>query len=370
MKSQRFAILLLLAGFVVATWACGQGKKAADSAAAALDSAGATAVTVVPVARRTVSEKLTYTGVLEAWRKINITPETGGKLARLHVEEGQRVAQDQLLAELDAESIGLQLKQAEAGLAVADANFQNAARNKDRLDRLAAEKAVSDQQVEQVKLGYDAAKAQLEQAQAGVNLARHARDAGVMKAPWGGIVASKNAQVGDIINPMMGGGYGVPTGVLTLMDDSRIKVLIEVSPGDFGRLQKGRPALLRVADGETKEYSGTISFLNPMADPASKKFRVEVIVGNAERTLRPGTFASILFEVQSHENALAVPQKSILNDKYVFVVENGKAVRREVALGLRNTTMIEVLDGLKEGDLVVVEGNFGLIEGSPVEIKK
>lgn len=368
MNNQRSAMFFLLAGLAVATLACGPGKKAADPAAA-VDSASATAVTVVPAARRTVSEKLTYTGVLEAWRKVNITPETGGKLARIHVEEGQRVAQDQLLAELDSESIGLQLKQAEAGLAVADANFKNASRNKDRMDRLAAEKAVSDQQYELVKLGYDAAKAQLEQAQAGVNLARHARDTGIMKAPWSGIVASKNAQVGDVINPMMG-GYGAPTGVLTLMDDSRIKVLVEVSPGDIGRLQKGRPALLRVVNGETKDYPGSISILNPMADPMSKKFRVEVIVGNAERTLRPGTFASILFEVQSHENALAVPQKSILNDKYVFVVENGKAVRREVALGLRNTTMIEVLDGLKEGDLVVVEGNFGLIEGSPVEIKK
>jgi RND family efflux transporter MFP subunit len=370
MNSQRSAVLFLLAGLIVAVPACGPGKKAADPAAAALESAGATVVTVVPAARRTISEKLTYTGVLEAWRKINITPETGGKLARIHVEEGQRVAQGQLLAELDSESIGLQLKQAEAGSAVADANFKNAARNKDRMDRLAAEKAVSDQQYEQVKLGYDAAKAQLEQAQAGVNLARHARDTGIMKAPWSGIVASKNAQVGDVLNPMMGGGYGAPTGVLTLMDDSRIKVLVEVSPGDIGRLQKGRPALLRVVNGETKDYPGSISILNPMADPSSKKFRVEVIVGNAERKLRPGTFASILFEVQSHENALAVPQKSILNDKYVFVVENGKAVRREVALGLRNTTMVEVLSGLKEGESVIVEGSFGLIDGSPVEVKK
>ncbi len=86
--------------------------------------------------------------------------------------------------------------------------------------------------------------------------------------------------------------------------------------------------------------------------------------------LRPGVFGTVLFDVQSHENALAVPQKAVLEGTYVFVAENGKAVKREVTLGLKNTTMIEVLDGLKEGDLVIVEGNFGLIEGTPVEIKK
>lgn len=342
-------------------------EKAADPSSEA--AAAATAVTVVPAARQTISEKLTYTGTLEAWRKIAIAPEAGGKIARIPVEEGQRVAAGQLLAELDTETIRLQLAQAEAGLAVAEANLQNALRNKERMDRLVAQKAVSDQQYEQAKLGFDAAKAQAAQASAGVNMARRALETSTMKAPWAGLVASKNAQVGDVVNPMMG-GYGASAGVVTLVDDSRIKVVVEVTPGDVGRLQKGRPAALRVNNGETADHAGTISVINSTADPLARKFRVEVDVPNPGWKLRPGVFATVLFDVRSHENALAVPQNAVLGGTHVFVAENGKAVKRAVSLGLKNTTMIEILDGLKEGDLVIVEGNFGLIEGTPVEVKK
>ncbi len=367
MKTQRLIILTLLTAAIAVSVGC--GKSGAETDAAAVETQGTTAVTVLPAARQTVSEKLTYTGVVEAWRTINITPETGGKVARILVEEGQRVAAGQLLAELDTESIGLQLRQAEAGLAVAEAAYENASRNKERMDRLMAQKAVSDQQVEQVKLGYDGAKAQLEQARAGVALARHAMETATMRAPWAGLVASKNAQVGDVINPMMG-GFGAPSGVVTLVDDSRIKVVVEVAPSDIARLQRGRPAILRVVEGEAKEYAGTIAMINASADSLSKKFRIEILVDNAGRSIRTGTFGAVIFEVQSHENALAVPQKAVLGGNYVFVAEAGRAVKKQVALGLKNTTMIEVLSGLREGEAVIVEGNYGLIEGSPVEIKK
>jgi RND family efflux transporter MFP subunit len=366
MKTLRPAALILLA-LALALPAC---KPAAKAAAGAAEAAPvATAVTAVAAARQTVSEKLTYTGTLEPWRKIGIAPESGGKIARILVEEGQRVGAGQVLAELDTETVRLQLAQAEAGLAVAQANLQNAVKTKERMDRLMAQKAISDQQYEQAKLGFDAAQAQTAQAQAGVNMARHALETATMKAPWPGLVAAKNAQVGDFINPMMG-GYGAAAGVVTLADDSRIKVVVEVTSGDVGRLQRGRPAVLRVSNGETTDHAGTVSVVNQSADPLSKKFRVEVEVPNYGAKLRTGVFGTVLFDVQSHQNALAVPQKAVLDGKYVFVAENGKAAKREVTLGLRNTTMIEVLDGLKEGDMVIVEGAFGLIEGAPVEIKK
>ncbi|MCJ7563890.1 MAG: efflux RND transporter periplasmic adaptor subunit [Candidatus Aminicenantes bacterium] len=338
-----------------------------ESPAAAAESA--IPVKVAQVVKQKISEKLTYTGTLEAWQKINIMPDIGGKVAKIYVEEGQRVERDQLLAEMDTESIGLQLKQAEAALAVAGANYKNAAKNKERMDRLLQEKAVSDQQYELVKLGYDAAEAQLAQAQAAVNMARHTLDVSIMKAPFKGIIASKNAQVGDVINPMMG-SYGPVSGVLTLVDYSRIKIGVEVSQSDIVRIQKGQPAVVRVSRGEAKEYPGTVTVVNTTADPLAKKFHVEVTVNNPELSLRPGTFGSVVFEVNSHDNALVVPQKAVIEDKYVFLVQGTKAVKKAVALGLKNSVLVEVTAGLKEGDLVIVEGNFGLIDGTEVEIKK
>ena len=342
-------------------------SKTGDQAAASADTFGAAPVKVFKVRRERITEKITYTGTLEALTKINITPEVGGKIARIHVQEGDRVAQGQLLAELETESIRLQLRQAEAGVAVAEASQADALRNKERMDRLIKENAVSEMQREKIQLAYDAAAAQLEQARAGLNLARHALDVSIMKAPFAGVVASKNAEVGDVINPMMG-GYSGASGVLTLMDYSKIKIAVAISSEDIGRIRKGQEAVLRVGAIPGRDFRGAVRVVNLTADPLNKKFGVEVVIDNPDAALRPGTFGDLVFEVQSHENALVVPQKAILENTYVFIVEGGKAVKKNVAIGLQNTTMVEVLDGLAEGALVVVEGNFGLEEGAAVQV--
>ena len=365
MRFPRTTIIILgTVPLVLAASGCGGGAK--DAAPSSVSSA--LPVKVASALRTTIRETLSYTGTVEAGQKINITPELGGKVARILVEEGQRVDKDQLLAELDTSSLELQLKQAEAAQAVAEANLANTAKNKERMDRLRAEKAVSDSQFEQVKLADDAARAQVDQARAAVNLGRHGLNVSRMRAPFAGLIASKNTQVGEVINPMMG-GFGPAGGVLTLVDDSRIKVLVEVSPADIGRLAKGRPALIRIAGGAAPlEAAGTLAVVNSTADPQSKKFRVEVAAANPGRGLRPGTFGTVLFEIGLRENVLAVPIRAVFEEKFVFVVVGGKAVKRTVTLGLRNGENVEVKTGLSEGDRIVVEGGFGLPDGAAVEI--
>ncbi len=330
---------------------------------------GAAPVRVFKAVRMKISEKLFYTGTIEAWQKINLTPDVGGKIARILVNEGDRVSRGQVLAELDVEAITLQLRQAEAGLAVAQASFNNAKTNLERMERLSKEKAVSDQQYEQVRLAFDSAKAQLEQAQAAVNLAQHSLDVSILKAPFSGVIASRNAEVGDVINPMMGGfSPGSAGGVVTLVDFSRIKIKVDVSGADIPRIQKNQAVRLRVPNTPGREFSGTVQVVNLAADPQTKKFGIEAAVDNPDQVLRPGTFGEIVIEVHSHENALVIPQKAVLENKYVFIAQNGKAARKEVKLGLQNTTMVEVESGLAEGELVIAEGNFGLEDGAPVEV--
>ena len=330
---------------------------------------GAAPVKVFKAVRMNISEKLFYTGTIEAWQKINLTPDVGGKIARILVNEGDRVSKGQVLAELDAEAITLQLKQAEAAMAVAQASFNNAQTNLERMERLSKEKAVSDQQYEQVKLGYDSAKAQLEQAQAAVNLAQHSLDVSIRKAPFSGVIASRNAEVGDVINPMMGGfSPGSAGGVLTLVDFSRVKIKVDISGADISRIQKGQAATLRVPTIPGQKFNGVVQVVNLAADPLTKKFGIEVSADNPDQVLRPGTFGEIIIEVHSHDNALVVPQKAVLENKYIFIAQDGKAARKEITLGLQNTTMIEILSGIAEGDLVIAEGNFGLEDGAPIEV--
>ncbi len=357
-----------LALVALAALAVACGKPAAKGPAEA-EAFGAAPVKVFRVRRDRIAEKISYTGTLEAWNKINITPEVGGKIARIHVEAGDRVAKGQLLAELETESIRLQHRQAQAAVAVAEAGYADALRNKERMDRLIKENAVSEQQHEKVQLAFDAASAQLEQARAGLNLAQHALDVSLMTAPFAGIVASKNAEVGDVINPMMGGGYGGGAGgVLTVMDYGRIKIVVAVSSQDIGRVRKGQDAVLTVPALPGREFRGAVRVVNLTADPLNKKFGVEIAVDNPDGALRPGTFGNVVFEVESRDNALIVPQTAVLENAYVFVVEGGKAVRKNVALGIQNTTLVEVLDGLAVGDAVVFEGNYGLEEGAAVQV--
>lgn len=366
MKHSRIIKALISLTLVTLLFSCRSAKKEERPKEEAF---GAPLVKVIPVSRQRISEKLYYTGVLEAWQKINLTPDIGGKVARIYVEEGQRVRKGQLLAELDTKSTVLQLQQAEAGLAVAEANFKNASRNKERMDRLSAEKAVSDQQYEQVKLAYEAAKAQLEQAQAGVNLARHALDVSLLEAPFDGVVASKNAQVGDVINPMMG-SFSPTSGVLTIVDFSRIKIIIEVSQSDIVRIKRGQQAFLRVDALGAKDFQGVVTVVNLAADPQAKKFKVEVTANNPDLTLRPGTFGEVVLEVNTSENAVVVPQKAIIENKYVFIVQGNKARKKEVVLGLKNKDWIEIKEGLNAGEIIIIEGNYGLADGTEIEIKR
>jgi RND family efflux transporter MFP subunit len=346
MRTSRLALALTALALVAAV-SC---KKPAAKAAAADETFGAAPVKVFKARRQRITEKITYTGTLEAWTKINITPETGGKIARIDVQEGDRVAQGQLLAELETASIRLQVKQAQAGVAVAEAGYADALRNKERMDRLIKEQAVSEQQREKV------------------HLAQHALDVSLMTAPFAGVIASKNAEVGDVINPMMGGFGGGAGGVLTLMDFSRVKTVVAVSSEDIGRIRKGQAAILRVSALPGRDFAGVVRIVNLTADPLSKKFGVEAVFDNPEGLLRPGTFGDVVFELASHENALVVPQNAILENSYVFVVEGGKAVKKTVTLGLQNAAMIEIIGGLDDGDAVVAEGNYGLEEGAAVQV--
>ncbi|MGD9344619.1 MAG: efflux RND transporter periplasmic adaptor subunit [Candidatus Aminicenantes bacterium] len=331
---------------------------------------GAALVTVFKVSKQRISEKLVFTGVIEAWQTMNVMPEVGGRIANIYVEEGQRVQKGELLAELDTRATRLQMEQAEAAVAVAQANYNDAQKNMERMERLIKENAVSEQQYEKIKLAFESAEAQLDQAKAALNLAKYNLDVSIMEAPFSGVVASKNAEVGDVINPMMG-GFSPTSGVVTLMDFSRVKIEVDVSHQDVVRIDKGQPAFMSVSALPGRTFPGRVSVVNMTADPTTKKFHVEVTAENPDLLLRPNTFGEITIEVSSREDALVVPQNAILEDKYVFVVSEDNTVKRqEVSIGLENTDMVEILDGIQLGDRVVVEGSYGLDDGAKIEIKE
>jgi RND family efflux transporter MFP subunit len=214
----------------------------------------------------------------------------------------------------------------------------------------------------------EAAQAQKDQAEAAVNLAKHNLEVSLMKAPFDGVIASKNAEEGDVINPMMA-GMSASSGVLSLANYSRIKVKFDVAPEDIHKISRGQKVYLEGYDLPGQRFEGEISVVNSAADLQTKKFRVEALINNPELQLKPGMFGQVIIEVKSKENVLVVPLKALLENSYVMVVEGDKAVRKNVTTGLKNKDLIEITSGLNENDLVIVEGNFGLPDGNPVEIQ-
>ena len=331
------------------------------------ESSAATPVKIFVVKRAEISERLFNTGLIQAWKEITITPDIGGKIDKIHVEEGDMVKQGQLLAELDTRAFRLQLERAEAGVMVAEANLEDAKRNMDRMERLNAENAVSEQQYEKIKLLYKAAGAQLQQAVAVLNLANHNIEVSRMRAPFNGVVASLNAEVGDVINPMMG-GFFPNEGILTLMDYSRIKIEVEASQRDASRIEKGQLTRVEVAAFPGRAFPGRVSLVNQMADPQSKKFSVVVVLENQERLLKPNTFGDVTFIIGVQKNVLVIPPKAVLEKSYVFIVQGETVKKVSVTLGFQNQDFVEVTSGLKEGDRVIIEGNFGLEEGTHIDV--
>lgn len=318
------------------------------------------------IIRGEITEKLFFTGNIEPFDMLNVSPDVAGKVQKIYVEEGDRVKKGQVLAELDTEAYRLQLEQAKAGLSVAKASLNDASKTWERTQSLYEQKAVSPQQYEKAKLGYDAAKSQLENAQAALNLAQYRYDVSIMKAPFDGIITAKSMEENETINPMMPGGAGV----VTIMDLSKVKINIKVPENRFTHLKKGLLAEIKVDAYPGRIFRGEVSKINPTADPLSRTFNVEIIVPNGDMLLRAGMFARVELVLDVKHNVVIIPKAGILRsgeERFVFIIDNNFAKKRVIKLGIEQGEIFEVISGLNEGEKIATSGKSMLVDGSSVQ---
>lgn len=330
-------------------------------------------VSAIPVEVATVKtgnlrKVFSFTGNIEAWRQVNVVPDVGGKVAKIYVEVGDLVTRGQILAELDAETFKLRLEQAKAGLAVAQANFEDAKRNWERIKELKEKGSVSEQQYEKVQLGYNAANAQLQQARAAFDLAEWQLRVSVMKAPFDGVVTGKYMNEGEIINPQMPGGRGV----VGLMDFSRVKITVRATEIQVHQISPGQRAEISVDAYPNRVFTGEVSAVSSAADPGSRTFEVQIKVPNTDFALKAGMFCRVEIVINERNNVLTIPVDAILTEEgkhYAFVIEGDRAIKRSVELGLQEGTVVELLSGLHEGEKVVTVGKEMVEDSSTVDVK-
>jgi HlyD family secretion protein len=205
------------------------------------------------------------------------------------------------------------------------------------------------------------AAAQVARAEAFLAAARVRLADATTRAPFGGTIVARDVEPGESVSP------GVPSFVLAQLEE----VLVELAVPERSRagLARGQAATIRVDALPGRTFAGKVEEIGPAAALANRTFLVKVRVANADGALHPGTFARGTIVTALRASVLQIPEAAILptpGEPIVFLVKDGRAVRREVTVGDRSNGFVEVTAGVEPGDQVVVAGHEGLTDTQPV----
>ena len=352
----RTALLLcLLTPGVLALGACKvETGPAADAKAATKDGEGADkAAEAVPVEaakveRRSIAASYGGTAALEARADSQVVAKTSGVALEVLVEEGQRVRAGDVLVRLDSARAELQAAQSEAQMRKLQANYE-------RSLKLAEQKLISANDIDQIK--YD-----LENVRAANRLAKLELSYAAVKAPISGIIASRSIKAGNFVQ--------INTPIFRIVDIDKLEATLNVPERELATLKAGLPVQLQVDALPGKTFKGTVDRVSPVVDAGSGTFRVICAFDSAGQ-LQPGMFGRLRIDYDRRANALAIPRSALIEDDAkpsVFVVRDGKAQRVSLTLGHIEGAWAEVREGLKEGEQVVVAGKTALRDGTQVQV--
>ncbi len=340
--------LSLIIGILVAIAGIGlpgcAGEKQAESKTEA-----AVPVEVVPVTRHVIERKIELTGNIEPFQMNNLGAQMSGRIQKIYVEAGDRVHKGDILVQMD-----------DAQLTQARVKYELAKLDYERMKPLVKAGSISPNQFDKIKGAYKAAKAGYELVLENTRI----------RAPFSGIISRKWMNEGEVFL-LFPGAAGLPA-ILTLMQINPVKITVNVAEQDFPQVHLNTPAEIRVDVLPGKVFQGKVRRLDPTIDPMTRTFGVEIQIPNPEETLRPGMFARVTLFV-GKDTIVAVPQSALIHQTgtgnyFAYVVENGVAHRRDVALGSRYDNLVEITQGIRPGDKIVISGQYRLKEGTKVTI--
>ena len=319
---------------------CSKDKEAAVSETEELP------IVTVDVAHRTeVPQTKVYTANVEAENLNNIAPAQPNRIKRINVEVGDRVRAGQELVILDSSNID-QLR----------INLEQIERGYKRASQLLEIGAGTQQAVDQLKAQLDAARSQH------ANMLENT----VLRSPINGVVTARNYDPGDMCGsqPVLTVGQLAPV----------VKVIINISENDLGTISTGMPVEVSFDAYPEQTFSGKIQRIYPTVDAATRTFEVEVRIANAKEQIKPGMFARVTLDLGAQQNVV-VPDRAVVKqtgsgNKYVYVLSDGHVNYKKVELGQRFDTTYELLDGIEDGDTVVITGQSRLADGVAVEVQK
>jgi len=319
---------------------------------------------------------LTASGYVVAQRKAAIASKGTGRLIYLGVVEGDKVKKDQVIGRLEDNDIRAQLEQAKANVQLQQADFNDAKNTFDRVKELFEKGLSSQQEYDQAEANYNRILASIEVARAGVQVTEVALENTLIRAPFDGTVLTKNAEVGEIVAPF-GGSTTSKTAVVTIADMKSLLVETDVSESNIEKIKEGRKCEITLDAYPEKSYQGYVFKIVPTADRSKATVLVKVGFKNYDSRVLPEMSAKVSFLSEKNDNeenqspVLTIPLSAVdeLNGKkIVYVVNDNKAVQKEISTGRLLGNYVEVVSGLKEGEEIIDNLNDKIKDGVPVKV--
>lgn len=338
----------------------------------------------------------------EAVTSMNIVVKAavGGLIEKLNVEESQHVKRGELLAELDDTEYRLNLERQEAArlkvlsdylvekrfsdkgelsVAVDEKGVQEAKDAYEKERQQYREGKISQEEYEKASKNYEmvliesgkmkeevlAAAKNLTQNEIAVKEAQLTLEKTKVRAPFSGIVFDIQVSPHERVS--------AGTELFTLVNIDRIYVQARVLESEIGKMRVGREVDLKFSAYPGKIFKGKVKAISPVVNPDDRTCKVTIDVANPEEEIKPGMHAEVEIAAEIYEDRLLIPQDAVLvrmGRKLAFVVEEGIAKWRYIEVGIENEDYAEVLDGVKEGETVIIEGHFTLAHDANVRIEK
>jgi len=310
---------------------------------------GPVPVEVVLARTDTVVEAITASGQIEAVQSIELRPEVDGRLVQILVREGAVVARGTPLFKVDDAELKAQVARAQA-----DRDLAQQALTRTR--QLLVEKAAAPADVER-------AEAQMRGTQAGLDLLELRLDRTVVRAPFAGVAGRRLASLGDYVNNS--------SRLITLQTVNPQRAVFQVPERYAARLLEGQIVVFRVAALGSKDFSGSVDFVDPVVALPGRTITVKALVPNPDRELQAGMFIEARLQTELRADAVVIPEDAVTpvqGAMWVWVVSGNQVERRPVTLGVRMPGIVEVRSGIAAGDQVVVGGGERLVPGAEVQV--
>ncbi|RLE08903.1 MAG: efflux RND transporter periplasmic adaptor subunit [Candidatus Aminicenantes bacterium] len=398
-----FFLIIIGVVFILVVWPLlspDKGEESSSSDSSSPQAAPASIpvlVKVVEAQRGPLIISLKTPGEAYTEKNIQIKAEVAGIVKAIHVREGQLVRGGQLLLELDDRPYQLDLESLEAdrlrylselllerqfsssetSSSAPKEKLNKVEKEYNRMRQLFQKGMISKAEFERISHQYEmalieagekkeeirAAVKGLTQAEVRVKKARLDLEKTKIKAPFSGIIWGINVAQGQSIN--------AGTELFSLVDVGQVKVMAKVLESEVEKVKVGREATLVFSAYPGKKFKGKVVAISPVIDPEERTCPVVISVANPKGEIKPGMHAEVEIAADIYEDCLLIPQEAILvrgGRKMAFVVEDGLAKWRYIQVGHENEQYAEVVDGIKEGETVIIEGHLTLAHDAPVKI--